>query len=438
MSRAPRVVVTGVGVVSAWGWGLEPFAAGLDSGETAIGDFTRVDHTAYRTHVAGEVPAPPPELPASVPGWRRMAWADRFAAAAAREALAQAGLSLPLTVGGSPAAEATGVFFGSSTGGMLEGEEWYVRVSGHGGDENGEGDAANAPPATPAKAPLNLLVHQQVSSPGETVARMVGCGGPVETVSSACASGTLALGRALEALRSGEVEMALAGGSDSLCRVTYGGFNSLRSVDEAPCRPFRTDRAGLSIGEGGAVLVLETEAAAARRGARPLAVVAGASATGDATHMTAPHPQGEGAARALDRALADAGLSPAEVAFINAHGTGTPLNDAAEGRALEAVFGGAARGLPLAATKASVGHLLGSAGAVEAVATLLTLLDGRLPPTPGGGDVDPEIGIDLVLDAPRAVPGDGACAAVSLNLAFGGCNAAVVFTPSPAASPRSR
>ena len=228
MSRGPRVVVTGVGVVSAWGWGLEPFAAGLDSGETAIGDFSRVDHTPYRTHVAGEVPEPPAELPASVPGWRGMAWADRFAAAAALEALAQAGLAAPLAVGGTPAAEATGVFFGSSTGGMLEGEEWDVRVADHG---EGEGEGAADGGAT--DAPLGLLVHQQVSSPGETVARLVGCGGPVETVSSACASGTLALGRALDALRSGEVDLALAGGSDSLCRVTYGGFNSLRSVDEA-------------------------------------------------------------------------------------------------------------------------------------------------------------------------------------------------------------
>ncbi len=434
MSRAPRVVVTGIGVVSAWGWGLEPFAAGLDSGETAIGDFTRVDHTAYRTHVAGEVPAPPPELPASIPGWRGMAWADRFAAAAALEALGQAGLALPLEVGGSPAAESTGVFFGSSTGGMLEGEEWYVWVAGHGGaSDAGEGDAS-----------LRLLVHQQVSSPGETVARLAGCGGPVETVSSACASGTLALGRALDALRRGEVELALAGGSDSLCRVTYGGFNSLRSVDEAPCRPFRADRAGLSIGEGGAVLVLETEAAAARRGARPLAEVAGAGATGDATHMTAPHPRGEGAARALARALDDAGLSPRQIAFVNAHGTGTPLNDTAEAKALEAVFGDAAHRLPLSATKASVGHLLGSAGAVEAAATLLSLLHGSIPPTPGGGEVDPEIGVDLVLDAPRPLAGGSdsggapsAGAAVSLNLAFGGCNAAVVFTPLPSSTNRA-
>lgn len=416
--RVPRVVVTGIGVVSAWGWGREAFAAGLASGETAIGDFRRVDHAAYRTHVAAEVPPPPAGLADRVPGWRRLAWADRFAAAAALEALEQAGLQAPLA--DDLAAEAlTGVFFGSSTGGMLEGEEWYVEL--------GQG----------RRGALTLLAHQQVSSPGETVARLVGCTGPVETVSSACASGTLALGRALDALRAGEVEVALAGGSDSLCRVTYGGFNSLRSVDEAPCRPFRTDRAGLSIGEGGAVLVLESEARALARGARPLAVVAGAGNTSDATHMTAPHPEGVGAVRALERALADAGLSADGITFINTHGTGTPLNDAAEGRALEAVFGAAAHRLPLAANKGSVGHLLGSAGAVEAAATVLALAAGTLPPTPGEGPVDPEIEVDLVLGASRPLPvaTPGPRAAVSLNLAFGGCNAAAVFTSLPAPPP---
>lgn len=399
------VVVTGMGVVSAWGWGRESFAAGLASGRTAIGDFDRIDHAPYRTHVAGEVPPPPAEVRASMPGWSRLAWADRFAVFAALEAIRHAGLEAAPE--GFP--EGCAVFFGSSTGGMLEGEEWYRRLRGH----------------VPERPRFALLAHQPVSSPGEAVARTLGCTGPVETISSACASGTLALGCALDALRVGEAEIALAGGADSLCRITYGGFNSLRSVDEGPCRPFRVDRSGLSIGEGGAVLVLETAARARARGARVLARIAGAGSTSDASHMTAPHPEGEGAARALVLALEDAGTAPADVAFVNAHGTGTPLNDAAEWQALRKALGEVAGRVPVSATKAAVGHLLGSAGAVEAVATILALGSGELPPTPGEGEVDPAAPVDLVRDAPRPV---GPGAAVSLNLAFGGCNAAVVFT----------
>jgi 3-oxoacyl-[acyl-carrier-protein] synthase II len=416
MSSRPRVIVTGIGVVSAWGWGRDAFAAGLASGATAIGGFDRIDHAAYRTHVAGQVPPPPPEVVAAVPGWRRLAWADRFAVAAGLEAMRQAGL------GPRPGAagELRGVFFGSSTGGMLEGEEWYRRVRGAGA----------------GRAPLSLLVHQQVSSPGESLARAAGCNGPAETVSSACASGTLALGRALDALRAGEVDVALAGGADSLCRITYGGFNSLRSVDERPCRPFRAGRAGLSIGEGGAVLVLETAEHAAARGAAALATLAGAGASSDASHMTAPHPEGEGAARALREALRDAGVAAAEVGFVNAHGTGTPLNDVAEWKALQAVLGDESGRVPLTATKGAVGHLLGSAGAVEAAATVLALLAAAVQPAAGEGETDPELPVDLVRGAPRGIdlgPGAPRRAAVSLNLAFGGCNAAAVFMPPGAA-----
>jgi 3-oxoacyl-[acyl-carrier-protein] synthase II len=159
----------------------------------------------------------------------------------------------------------------------------------------------------------------------------------------------MALGSALRALRRGDVDVALAGGSDSLCQLTYAGFNSLRAVDEAPSRPFRKDRAGLSLGEGAGVLVLETREHAGRRGAAALATLAGEAETCDAQHMTAPHPDGAGARDALERALADADADPAEVDFVNAHGTGTPLNDAAEAAALRAA---PARSIPVTSTKA--------------------------------------------------------------------------------------
>ena len=207
--------------------------------------------------------------------------------------------------------------------------------------------------------------------------------GAVETVSSACAASALAIEQALRAIRRGEVEVAFTGGADCLCVTTYAGFNSLRAVDERPCRPFRADRAGLSLGEGAAVLVLESLDHAMARGAAPLAELLGAGASCDASHMTAPSPDGSWAAEAMRRALADAGLDSAAIDFLNAHGTATPLNDAAEAAAIGLVFGDRARALPVEATKGVVGHLLGAAGAVEAVATIVSLRRVQVHPTPG-------------------------------------------------------
>ncbi len=249
--------------------------------------------------------------------------------------------------------------------------------------------------------------------------------GPVVTLSSACTSGALAIAAGLDAIEDGEIDIAIAGGADSLCRITYAGFNSLRAVDPRPCRPFRADRAGLSLGEGGAALVLERASRARARGVRPIASLLGAGSTCDAHHMTAPAPDGSGALRAARSALAAAGIQPDELAFVNLHGTGTPLNDAAEWSALAALLGGLAARVPVTATKGALGHLLGAAGAMEAVATVLCLEREEVHPTPGGGTIDPATPARLVLGAPLPVP--GARFALSLNLAFGGSNAALLF-----------
>ena len=397
------VVVTGLGAVTAFGWGVPPLWEGLRRGETAIGTIGRFDARSHRTHVAAEVPEA-----GAPPAARRSSWADRFAVAAAVEATRQAGL-IPEALAGA------GVYFGSSTGGMLESEAYYAALVDSG----------------PRRARPGLLATQQLNAPGDAVARAVRACGPVETVSSACASGSMAIGAALRALRRGEAEVALAGGSDPLCRLTYAGFNSLRSVDERPCRPFRKDRLGLSIGEGAGVLVLETARHARARGARAVALLAGEAATCDAHHMTAPHPEGRGAAEAMALALEDAGLDPAEIDFINAHGTGTPLNDAAEAAAMRRVFGDRLPAIPVTSTKALLGHLLGSAGAVEAVATVLGLARREVHPMPPVGEIDEGIGLSLVLGAPRRL--DRAAAALSTNLAFGGANAALVFRSAEAA-----
>jgi 3-oxoacyl-[acyl-carrier-protein] synthase II len=443
-SGARRVVVTGAGAVSGFGWGVESLWQGLRAGATAIRPLSRFDAAGHRTRLAAEVPmtsaspaghpagpaspAAPAADGAAAGGRRPLSLADRFALAAAGEALAAAGLGATLRTLPEGAA---GVFFGSSTGGMWESEGFLA------GAFDGR------------RGSLRAVAMQQVNGPGDAVARNLGVTGPVQTVSSACASGALAIAAALESLRRGEVEIALAGGSDSLCQLTYAGFNSLRSVDEAPCRPFRAGRAGLSIGEGAAVLVLEPLERAVARGALPLAELAGAGSACDAFHMTAPEPEGAGAAAAIAAALADAGLAPEAIDFVNAHATGTPLNDAAEWRALLRVFGERARQIPVTATKAAVGHLLGCSGAIEALVTVLSLARGELHPvaavpalpaasatSAASADTDP---IDdacpaaLVTGRPLALP--AARAALSTSLAFGGSNAALVFTRWTGASP---
>lgn len=404
--RRPPVVVTGLGVVSPYGAGLARLLAGVAAGRPAIGPIELFDSADHRTHSAGCTPNSALETPSELlgqPRSTRPSRSERLALIAAHEAWFAAQLG-PL--GARPA---TGLFLGSSTGGLFEGEQgfWAAQRS------------------APARARAACFAAQPTGAPAAALGRAFGLRGPLATLASACAASTMAIEAALDALRSGEIELALAGGTDGLCQTTFGGFNSLRAVDERPARPFRADREGLSLGEGAGILVLETEEHALRRGARVLARLAGAASTCDAHHMTAPQEAAEGAARAMELALADAGLVPDEVDFVNAHGTGTPHNDAAEWRALERVFGERAGRVPLTSTKGSIGHALGACGALEAALTVADLERGAVHPTPGAGPVDPAAPVDLVLGQARELA--RARVALSLNLAFGGANAALVF-----------
>ena len=401
-SAENMVVVTGVGAVSSYGAGVDALWTGLRSGQTCIAGFERFDHARHRTHLAAEVPERARYAAAGPKPARRLTLVDRFALSAAEEALAAAGEGA-LTQGRA------GVFFGTSTGGLYESEHYFAKRIG----------------AEPGRAHIDTLAAQQCNGPGDTLARRFGVTGPVVSISSACTSGALAIAAALDALHDGEIEVALAGGADSLCQITYAGFNSLKAMDPCPCRPFREDRAGLSLGEGGAVLVLERASRALARSSPPIATLLGAGSSCDAHHMTAPVPDGSGACRAMREALRSAGVPPGEVAFVNLHGTGTPLNDAAEWEALSKLFGARVLAVPVTATKGALGHLLGAAGAIEAVATVLCLSHGEVHPTPGGGPVDPATPARLVLDAPLPVP--GARFALSVNLAFGGSNSALLF-----------
>jgi len=401
MRASSAAVVTGVGAVSAFGWTVDELAGGLRSGRTAIGPTRRLDVTGHRTRIAGEVPAPPDSVADRVPGWHRLTWAERFAIVAAGDAVAQAGLVVD--------GPRTALAFGGSAAGMAECEGWFARLLG----------------LADGRPHVRDLAGQQINAPGDAVARHLGVRGPVVTLSSACSSGGLAVGTALDLIRSGAADVVIAGGADALCQLTYGGFNSLRSVSPEPSRPFRADRDGLSLGEGAGVLVVESPRHATARGAKVLARLIGWGSTCDAHHMTAPHPEGAGAAAAVAAALQDGAVSADAVAFVNAHGTGTPLNDSAEAHAVRTVFGSRGASLPITGPKGALGHLLGASGAIEAVAVVLALVERAVQPTAGAASADPELGVDLVVGAPRPLsPG---AVGVSTSLAFGGANAAVVL-----------
>lgn len=397
-SPAPcRVAVTGLGALCGFGGGVDALLAGLRRGVPAFGRLTTFDASGHRTQLGSQVPL----AAIGSDGDRGLSRGDRFALQAAREAVAHAGLPRQILA-------TAGVFFGSSNGGLLEGEAFYRRLR-----------------QRATRLGLRAVASHQNNGPGDAVARHFGCTGPVLTCSSACTSANMAFAAALGALRRGECAVALAGGADALSELTYAGFNALRAVDMVPARPFRVDRAGLSMGEGAGVVVLETAAHAHARGANVLAELAGAGASCDAHHMSAPKDDGYGPLDAMRRALDDAGEAATAVSFVNAHGTGTPHNDVVEARALRELLGDSVLDVPVTSTKSLVGHLLGACGGLEAVACVLGLLEREVHPTAGGGPADPELGLDVVIGSPRRLT--EARVALSNNLAFGGNNCSIVL-----------
>jgi 3-oxoacyl-[acyl-carrier-protein] synthase II len=394
-----RVVVTGMGVVTALGPNLAAFAEGLRAGRSGVRDqVTLFDTADFRTSLGAQ--APEPELPAEVAALGPASRPDRFGFAAALEAVADAGLT-PAEL------REAALLFGTGTGGAHITEVYTARYKN-----------ADAP------AP-GMLVPHQPSSVTDLTARLLGINGPRTTIMTACSSSATAIGYAADRIRLGHVRVALAGGAEGLCRLTYAGFNALRATSTTRCRPFDAGRDGLNLGEGAAVLVLEDEAHARARGARILCRFGGYGVTADAYHMTAPHPEGDGAARAMRAALADANLPPDAVDYVNAHGTATPHNDAAETAAIKAALGARAERIAVSSIKSMVGHTLGASGAIEAVASVLSLAQGFIPPTVNLETPDPAFGLDFV-------PGQARKAelgvVLSNSFAFGGNNTALVFT----------
>jgi 3-oxoacyl-[acyl-carrier-protein] synthase II len=391
-----RVVVSGLGVVSPFGVGVKAFWMGLAGGASAIAPVTLIDTEGFRSRVAALVPA---DALAALPASRRRSRGDRMALAAAGEALADAGL---------PAAQRAGaaLLVGAVGGGMFEAESWYW-------------EEARLGRPSPRVGALRAVLPR---AHADLLAWRLGLHGPRETLVMACASGAAAVALGADLVRDGSVDAALVGGVDAFTRICFMGFNTLKLLDPEPCRPFDRNRRGMSLGEGAAFLVLEDAARCRDRGGRVYAEVAGAGLTTDAHHVTAPHPDGDGMIRAMRGALASARLAPAQVGYVNAHGTGTLQNDRTEALALSRVFGEG--GVLVSSSKSLVGHTMAAAGALEAVATILALEQGLLPPTATLVDPDPDVPFDCLAGTARAASVD---AALSNSFGFGGQNVSLVF-----------
>jgi 3-oxoacyl-[acyl-carrier-protein] synthase II len=400
MTRSRRVVVTGLGAVTSIGTTVSEFWNNLLEGVCGIRPLSLFDASAYRTRTAAEVREIPDEF-LSAADKRRMSRADRMGLVAACEALRQAGLD--------PSKEdptRIGVILGGGTSGLLDSEEVYEKW-------------LRGRPARPSRV-LNHLPDAIT----DRVAQRFGLEGIKSTITTACSSAANAMGYAFDAIEGNLADAVVTGGSDVLARLTYGGFNSLRSVDPDPCRPFDRERRGLSIGEAAGILVFEEEEYARRRGATVLAEFLGYGVTSDAFHMTAPDPSGAAGGRTIRSALENAGVDAADVDYVNAHGTATPQNDSAETAALKSALGERAREIPVSSIKSMIGHCLCASGAIEAIATVMTVREGRVPPTIHYEHPDPACDLDYVPNEARERP---VRVALSNSFAFGGNSSVVVI-----------
>jgi 3-oxoacyl-[acyl-carrier-protein] synthase-1/3-oxoacyl-[acyl-carrier-protein] synthase II len=392
MNRQQPVAVSGIGCICAAGRNLPGCMETLFSRPAAPAPPRAL---AGAQHPVFEVPDG--FLPTSGPATQPMVRAVRLALAATNEALANAGLA--------PEAlkrKRVGVVIGTNVASGVSNRALQREL-----------DGIDCSGMSPAERFLTV-------NPARWLARHFGLSGPHLTIVNACSAGGDAIGLAGTWIRSGRCDVVLAGGTDAFYEVTYYGFIALLNSDTDACKPFDADRNGLNLGEGAAMMVLESEAARAQRGGRARAVLAGYGTAADAYHLTAPHPEGRGLRAAVRDALAAAGASPADIAFINAHGTGTRENDRVESHLFYALF----PGVPFGSTKGCTGHTLGAAGAIEAAFTIASLEHGRIPGTVGFSAPDPELPAHPSGE-PTAISGT---TALSQTLAFGGNNSVLIFT----------
>ncbi len=412
MSNKTKVFVTGLGVISPVGNTVDEMWTNIRNGVSGVGRTTRFDPSRVDAKVAAEVK----NFDVSKYGvdpkeGRRMALFTQYALAAAKQAWQDAGL-----VGATVDNERVSVMLGNGIGGKEVDEEAYHTLFERG----------------PSRLSPMLIPKLIANEAAGNISIALKAKGAAHTIVTACASGTDAIGIAMDMIRAGRADIVIAGGTEAtITEYCVGGFCSMKALStqyndmpEKACRPFDKERDGFIMGEGAAILILESEAHARARNARVYAEIAGYGATGDAYHVAAPDPEASGAIRAITLALKDAGLAPEQVDYVNAHGTSTPLNDPMETKAVKAVFGGHAYKLKMSSTKSMTGHLLGAAGAIEALICTLAIRDGFYPPTINYTTPDPECDLDNVPNTGVEGP---IRAAISTSLGFGGHNGVLVI-----------
>lgn len=405
-----RVVVTGMGLVIPVGIGVETVWKNVCEGKSGIGPITRFDTNGFETKIAGEVKDFNSELYIDKKEIKKMDLFIQYSLAATKEALEDAQLNITAENSGQ-----TGVIVGTGLGGLPSIERYHKIFL-----EKGPGRIS------PFFIPM--LIANLASG---QIAIQSGAKGPNTCVVTACATGGHCIGDAFRAIVYGDAEAMITGGTEAnITPLTIGGFNAMKAIstrnDEPAkaCRPFEKNRDGFVVAEGAGILILEELQFALKRKAKIYGELIGYGYTGDAYHITAPSPDGDGAIRCMKMAIKDAGLKPEDVDYINAHGTSTFLNDITETVAIKAVFGDHAKKIPISATKSMTGHLLGAAGSTEAIFTILAIRDGIMPPTINYEEPDPQCDLDYVPNVARRKP---IKVAMSNAFGFGGTNATLVF-----------
>jgi 3-oxoacyl-[acyl-carrier-protein] synthase II len=397
-----RVYVTGMGVVSSIGFGRNAYWQALVEGRSGISEVTLFDTQAIGRHVAGEVKGFRARDFMSAAEARRVGRCSAFAVAAARMAAEDAAIKPALLAG-----ERTAVVLGTTMGeANVLGELHKAWIH--------QGDEGMQTAKLPRYGTTLLPIH---------VARAFGSKGMVQTLPAACAAGNYAIGFAADQIRAGRADIAITGAVEIIERLEFAGFARLGAMSPDVVMPFDKNRKGLLLGEGAAVLVLESEGSVVRRGGKPLAEVGGYGLACDAHHITRPHPDGSGSITAMRQALSSSGISPRDVDHINAHGTATPNNDSVEALVIRKVFGD--RAVPVTSIKSMIGHCMGASSAMEAIACVMTLTTGIIPPTMNYTTPDPECALDIV--ANRAQATEGVDVVLNNALAFGGYDAVVCF-----------
>ena len=415
-----KVVVTGMGVICPIGTSVEEFCKSLKAGKSGIGPITAFDTTGFDVTIAGEVKDFDPSRWMDKKEARKMCRFTQFAVAATAQALEDANLMGEADAEGKRQVksnpERTGIVMGNGIGGFEVVAESFKKLFDSG-----------------PKRMLPLTVPMMIPNEAAgNISMLFGTKGPALTQVTACASGTDALGQALDLIRAGRCDAIIAGGTES-CIIPFsvGGFQMLKALSTKRCnepekasRPFDADRDGFVISEGAGVLILESEEHAKKRGAKIIAELAGYGASADAYHITAPDPSGVGGGTAIKLAMEDAGMKPEDFQYYNAHGTSTEINDPTETRMIKHAFGDHARKLKVSSTKSMTGHCVGAAGAVEAIACILAIRDGFFPPTINLDNPDPECDLDYV---PNKAQFGEVKAAISTSLGFGGHNGVVAL-----------